>query len=345
MRKHFIAASMLLAASLSSQAATPDLKGFDYGNADAPTGKEWESPQQLAYNKLQPKAYFFSFADVASAKKVLPENSRYYQSLNGEWKFNWVNTPEKRPADFYKTDYDVSGWDNIAVPGCWNVQGIQPDGSLKYGVPIYVNQPVIFQHKVAVDDWRGGVMRTPPENWTTYKDRNEVGSYRRTFTVPADWNGREIYINFDGVDSFFYLWVNGKYVGFSKNSRNTATFDITDLVVKGENTVAVEVYRNSDGSFLEAQDMFRLPGIIRDTYLTSTPKVAISDLVVRTLSIDKNGEAKMKVDVTVDNLSKKDAKGYSVSYSFYPCGLYSDETAANPAITESLPAKAMNITK
>lgn len=345
MRKHFIVASMLLAVALNAPAAVPDLKGFDYGQADAPTGDEWQSPEKLAYNKLQPRAYFFSFGNVDNARKVLPENSEYYKSLNGEWKFNWVNTPEKRPADFYKTDYDVSGWDNIAVPGCWNVQGIQPDGSLKYGVPIYVNQPVIFQHKVAVDDWRGGVMRTPPENWTTYNDRNEVGSYRRTFTVPADWDGREIYINFDGVDSFFYLWVNGKYVGFSKNSRNTATFDITDLVVKGENTVAVEVYRSSDGSFLEAQDMFRLPGIIRDTYLTSTPKVAISDLVVRTLSIDKNGEARMKVDVTVENLTKKDAKGYSVSYSFYPCELYSDVTSVTPAITESLPEKVLYIAK
>lgn len=345
MRKHFIVASMLLAVALNAPAAVPDLKGFDYGKADAPTGNEWQSPEKLAYNKLQPRAYFFSFANVDNARKVLPENSEYYKSLNGEWKFNWVNTPEKRPADFYKTDYDVSGWDNIAVPGCWNVQGIGPDGSLKYGVPIYVNQPVIFQHKVAVDDWRGGVMRTPPESWTTYNDRNEVGSYRRTFTVPADWDGREIYINFDGVDSFFYLWVNGKYVGFSKNSRNTATFDITDLVVKGENTVAVEVYRSSDGSFLEAQDMFRLPGIIRDTYLTSTPKVAISDLVVRTLSIDKNGEAKMKIDVTVENLTKKDAKGYSVSYSFYPCELYSDVASATPAITESLPDKVLYIAK
>ncbi|MDE6644620.1 MAG: beta-galactosidase, partial [Muribaculaceae bacterium] len=202
MRKHLIAASMLLlAAAVTAPAAVPALKGFDYGKAEAPTGNEWQSPEQLAYNKLQPRAYFFSFANVENARKVLPENSSYYKSLNGEWKFNWVNTPEKRPADFYRTDYDVSGWDDIAVPGCWNVQGIQPDGSLKYGVPIYVNQPVIFQHKVAVDDWRGGVMRTPPENWTTYKDRNEVGSYRRTFTVPAGWEGREIYINFDGVDS------------------------------------------------------------------------------------------------------------------------------------------------
>ena len=345
MHIHFIAVSTLVAASINASATVPDLKGFDYGQAAFPIGNEWESPEQLAYNKLQPRAYFFSFGDEESARKVLPENSIYYKSLNGEWKFNWVNTPDKRPTDFYKPDFDVSGWDDITVPGCWNVQGIQPDGSLKYGVPIYVNQPVIFQHKVAVDDWRGGVMRTPPETWTTYTDRNEVGSYRRTFTIPEFWSGREIYINFDGVDSFFYLWVNGKYVGFSKNSRNTATFDITDLVVKGENTLAVEVYRSSDGSFLEAQDMFRLPGIIRDTYLTSTPKTSISDLVVRTRSINKDGRAEMSVDATVSNLTKKDAKGYQITYSFYPCDLYSDTTPASPSIVQSLPSKSLNIAK
>ena len=112
-----------------------------------------------------------------------------------------------------------------------------------------------------LEDWKGGVMREPNKDWTTYKYRNEVGSYRRTFTVANGWKDRQVYINFDGVNSFFYLWVNGQYVGFSKNSRNTASFDITKYLVKGENTVAVEVYRSSDGSFLEAQDMYRLPGI------------------------------------------------------------------------------------
>ena len=115
----------------------------------------------------------------------------------------------------------------IPVPSSWNIYGIQKDGSQKYGTPIYVNQPVIFQHSVKVDDWRGGVMRTPPANWTTYKDRNEVGSFRRDFEIPQDWDGRETFISFDGVDSFFYLWINGQYVGFSKNSRNTADFNIT----------------------------------------------------------------------------------------------------------------------
>ena len=167
MRKFIISSTLSVTLAASTTAAVPALKGFDYGNAGAPVGNEWESPELLAYNKQQPRAYFFSFASVENARKVLPENSIYYQSLNGDWKFNWVNTPEKRPKEFYRSDYDVSEWDNIAVPGCWNVQGILPDGSMKYGVPVYVNQPVIFQHKVAVDDWRGGVMRTPPEHWTT----------------------------------------------------------------------------------------------------------------------------------------------------------------------------------
>ena len=123
-------------------------------------------------------------------------------------------------------------------------------------------------------------MRTPPTNWTTYKYRNEVGSYRRDFDIPQDWDGREVFISFDGVDSFFYLWINGQYVGFSKNSRNTASFNITPYLQKGKNTVAAEVYRSSDGSFLEAQDMFRLPGIFRTVALYSTPKVQVRDLVV-----------------------------------------------------------------
>ena len=249
----------LCCASFYSMADQLPLGGFGYGPVEAPTGKEWESPENLALNKEQPHAYIFPFQDVESARKVLPENSKFWQSLDGNWKFNWAPDPDSRPKDFYKTEFDVSGWDNIPVPSSWNIYGVQKDGSLKYGVPIYVNQPVIFQHKVAVDDWRGGVMRTPPTNWTTYKHRNEVGSFRRDFEIPQDWDGREVFISFDGVDSFFYLWINGRYVGFSKNSRNTANFNITPYLRKGTNVVAAEVYRSSDGSFLEAQDMFRLP--------------------------------------------------------------------------------------
>ncbi|MCC8146148.1 MAG: discoidin domain-containing protein [Bacteroidales bacterium] len=303
----------------------PPLQGFRYGTEEAPKGTEWESPEDLALNKEQPRAYFFSFQDVESARKVLPENSKFWQSLNGDWKFNWVPTPDKRPVDFYKTDYDVSAWDNIAVPSSWNVYGIQKDGSLKYGVPIYVNQPVIFQHKVAVDDWRGGVMRTPPTNWTTYEYRNEVGSYRRDFEIPKDWDGRQIFINFDGVDSFFYLWINGEYVGFSKNSRNVASFDITPYIKKGKNTVAAEVYRNSDGSFLEAQDMFRLPGIFRTVALYSTPKVQIRDLIVIPDLDNTYTNGSLKINADIRNFNKKAAEDYKIVYSLYKNKLYSDE--------------------
>lgn len=324
--KKILVSILLLLGTWGGFAQTPALKGFAYGQAEAPTGKEWESPEELALNKEQPRAWFFTFADVESARRVLPEHSSYYQSLNGDWKFHWVGNPDERPADFYKPEFDASGWDDVTVPMQWNVVGIQKDGSLKYGVPIYANQPVIFQHKVAVGDWKGGVMRTPPQDWVTYKHRNEVGSYRRSFTVPASWEGREVYINFDGVSSFFYLWINGHYVGFSKNSRNTASFDITPyLNGKGDNVVAVEVYRNSDGSFLEAQDMFRLPGIFRTVSLTSTAQVQVRDFRVFP-SLDANYEdGTLRIEADLRNLGKKKVKGYTLTYSLYANKLYSDD--------------------
>ena len=317
----------LLAAALVAQAQETVLKGFSYGEAMAPTGKEWESPQELALNKEQPHTWFFHFSDAESARRLLPEHSSYYRSLDGTWKFHWVGNPDERPADFYLPTFDVSGWDDVSVPMQWNVAGIRKDGSLKYGVPIYVNQKAIFQHKVAVGDWKGGVMRTPPQDWTTYKHRNEVGSYRRTFTIPAGWDGREVYINFDGVSSFFYLWINGRYVGFSKNSRNTASFNITSYLNKGggENVVAVEVYRNSDGSHLETQDMFRLPGIFRSVSLTSTFKVQVRDLrVFPDLDADYN-HGTVRIETDLRNLDRKTAKGYTLSFSLYANKLYSDE--------------------
>ena len=301
------------------------LKGYRYATVKNPDGNEWESPERIALNKEQPRAAFCSFADKETARKVLPENSDYYVSLNGKWKFNWVPEPGKRPKNFYMADYDVTGWDDIPVPSNWNIYGIGKDGTQKYGTPVYVNQPVIFQHEVAVDDWRGGVMRTPPANWTTYKCRNEVGSYRREFFIPADWKGREVFINFDGVDSFFYLWINGHYVGFSKNSRNTASFNISQYLVKGKNIVAAEVYRSSDGSFLEAQDMFRLPGIFRTVSLTSVPKVHVRDLVVTPDLNASFDEGILSVWACIRNLEKKEIRNYSIVYSLYANKLYSDE--------------------
>ncbi len=148
-----------------------------------------------------------------------------------------MKRPEERPVDFFKPEFDVSGWREIAVPSSWQTQG--------YDVPVYSNQAYLFKR-----DWPR-VMGEPPRHFTTFVNRNPVGSYRRDFEIPASWDGREVFINFDGVDSFFYLWINGKYVGFSKNSRNPAEFNITRFLTPGKNVVAAEVYRFSDGSYLE----------------------------------------------------------------------------------------------
>ncbi|MBR5335412.1 MAG: discoidin domain-containing protein [Bacteroidaceae bacterium] len=324
MKKQLLMATVA-ALLLSGTAMAQNLKGFAYGDVAAPSGGEWESPMELALNKEQPRGWFFTFANEESARKVLPENSEYYLSLDGTWSFNWVGNPWERPEEFYLPSYDVSAWDKVEVPMNWNVYGIQEDGTQKYGTPVYTNQKVIFHHKVAVGDWKGGVMREPHQSHTTYKNRNEVGSYRRTFNVPAEWKGRQVYINFDGVDSFFYLWINGKYVGFSKNSRNLAAFNISKYLVEGENVVAVEVYRNSDASFLEAQDMFRLPGIFRTVSLTATNPVEIRDVRVVTDLDAQYKDAVAKIDVDIRNLDKKKAKGYKLQAQLYKNELYSDE--------------------
>ena len=327
---------LLLSCLVAHSAEAADrLSGFFYQQQGQPTGWEWQSPDSLACNKEQPHAWFFSFRDAEEARKVLPENSSYWKSLDGTWKFHWASQPDERPKDFYLTDYDVSKWDDIQVPLSWNMAGLQDDGNNKYGDPLYSNQRVIFQHAYRVNDWKGGVMRTPKTNWMTYRNRNEVGSYRRTFTIPADWKGKEIFINFDGVDSFFYLYINGRYVGFSKNSRNLAEFDITPYLYKEgkENVVAVEVYRNSDASFLESQDMFRLPGIFRTVALTAKPKVYVRDFKAIPDLDDTYTKASLHITTQIENLSKASIQNYTLEYSLYANRLYSDENSLVPGIT------------
>ena len=341
--KRILFTFMMATLTLSSSAQTQNLSGFAYAARPAnPTGAEWQSPESLALNKERPRAWGFSFPTEKAATGVLPERGAYWSSLDGTWKFHWCKHPDERPQTFYEVKYDVSRWDDITVPGSWNVQGLSVDASgnpqFKYGVPIYTNQKVIFEHQVAVGDWRGGVMREPRNKaWTVNEYRNEVGSYRRTFTLPATWQGRQVFINFDGVDSFFYLWINGQYVGFSKNSRNTASFDITRFLnaKQKEQVVAVEVYRNSDGSFLEAQDMFRLPGIFRSTYLTSVPQVGLADLVVRTSSLEGD-LAVLDIQSEVRNFTSKALPaGLQTTYKLWPVRLYSDEVVGEGQVVAS----------
>ncbi|MEZ7704914.1 discoidin domain-containing protein [Prevotella melaninogenica] len=324
MHKQFLIG--LLLSSLTAapiQADDYPTGGYLFGQATAPTGNEWQSPGALGYNKLPARALFSSFSSVDEARKVLPEFAKNYLSLNGEWSFHFSKNPDERPKDFFTKGYDDSKWDRLQVPVSWNMAGIQKDGTLKYGVPIYVNQWVIFKYNIEPGDWKKGVMREPPKNYTTYEYRNEVGSFRRSFDIPTTWDGKEVYLNFDGVDSFFYLWINGRYVGFSKNSRNTAQFDITPYITKGKNEVAVEVYRSSDGSFLEAQDMFRLPGIFRNVSVTATPKVHIAD--VKAIPSYTDGKGTVNLNTTLQNLTTKNAKDLHLRWSIYKNRLFADD--------------------
>ena len=185
----------------------------------APIPPEIEDEQALGVNKLPYHSTLVPYGTLQEALRADRTKSSYARSLNGPWRFNWVKRPEERPIDFYKPDYDVSKWKTLDVPSCWQVKG--------YGTPYYRNAGYIFQR-----DWPR-VMSEPPKDFTAYDERNPVGSYRRTFEVPADWDGRETFLKFDGVDAGFFLWVNGEKVGYSQNSRNAAEFDVTKYLKQG----------------------------------------------------------------------------------------------------------------
>jgi beta-galactosidase len=259
---------------------------------------DWENETVIGINKEPARATGVSYPSVDSAVQAYdlkkPEdalkkwaNSPFLQSLNGEWKFNWVKQPNERPVDFYKLGYDISSWGTIKVPSNWELQG--------HGTPIYTN--VGYPHAKQPPK----IMVEVPNYFTAAKEPNPVGSYRRTFTVPKDWDGRETFIHFDGVSSAFYIWVNGEKVGYSEGSRTPAEFDITKYLKPGENMLAVEVYRWCDGSYLEDQDFWRLSGIFRDVYLHSAPKARIQDLFVLTDLDDDYKDADLKLSVTLQN--------------------------------------------
>lgn len=252
---------------------------------------DWENEQILHLNTEPPRATFVPFATVAEALNNDLTSSPFYFSLNGEWKFNWSPKPELRPASFFETNFDDSAWTNIAVPSNWEMKG--------FGTPIYLGSGYPFK----IDPPR--VTGEPPTNWTAFAQRDPVGSYRKTIELPKNWDGRRVFIHFDGVDSAFYLWVNGVRVGFSKDSRTPAEFDLTDFVKPGANQIAVEVYRWSDGSYLEDQDMWRMSGIYRGVYLYSTATARIRDFTVRT-DLDssyRDATLQIKPELAAKNLS------------------------------------------
>ena len=288
---------------------------------------EWENPAVFDLNKEAAHATLMPFRTVEEALTQKTNQSVYYKTLSGTWKFNWVRKPADRPVDFYKTDYDVSEWDDIPVPSNWELEG--------YGVPIYVNHQYEFaDFKAPVSDEMKFIDgRYPANPGKVPHDYNPVGSYRRTFTIPESWDKRRVFIQFGAVKSAFYIWVNGQKVGYSQGSKTPAEWDITDYLIEGENVVALEVYRWSDGSYLECQDFWRISGIERDVYIYSTPKVRVRDFFAKA-DLDseyKNGGFSLEVDLK-NHVNKLRSGNYTVEYQIF------DENQ-NPLVSDSQEAK------
>ncbi len=250
-----------------------------------------ENPAVVGRNKEPAHAFFLPYADAQSAVTLDPAESPFVRSLNGEWKFHFSSVPAERPVEFYQETFDVSQWEDITVPGNWEILG--------YDVPIYTD--VIYPF--------------PPDPPRIPQDYNPVGSYKIEFTVPADWDGREIFLHFGGVKSAMYVWVNGVDIGYSQGSKTPAEFHITPFVRRGEgevNTLAVEVYRYSDGAYLEGQDYWKISGIERDVFLFSTPPVQIFDFFANAGLDDDYATGLYDVSVTVRNLLDRPSDEYTV---------------------------------
>jgi len=257
---------------------------------------EWQDPAVIGVNKLPPHATLLPYATVEQALEGTREASPFHLSLNGDWRFRHVNTPADRPRDFFRTGFDDTAWKTIPVPSNWQLHG--------YDKPIYLNIPYPW---APVDPQPPLI---PPEY-------NPVGSYRRTFDLPAAWNGRRVFLHFDGVNSAVYLWVNGQAVGYSEDSMTAAEFDVTPFVTPGRNDVAAQVFRWSDASYLEDQDTWRLSGIYRDVYLFSTPPVHISDFGVRTDFDEAYRDATLSIRPRLRAFGGASAEGWSVEAQLY----------------------------
>ena len=225
----------------------------------------WNDVNIYEINKVMPRA------------NVIPVGSEWSQCLNGEWKFNWVDTPSKAPADFYKEGYDASDWKTIKVPANWELNG--------YGTPIYVNVDNEFRPN------------EPPFAPTV---DNPVGCYITDFRIPKSWKDRRVYLNFGAVKSAYYVWVNGQFVGFNEDAKTNADFDITPYIKTGDNKLAMKVYRFSNGSYFECQDFWRLSGIERDVVLYSKPQISIYDYYVLARLDETYRNGTFDIDLIID---------------------------------------------
>jgi len=264
--------------------------------------EDWRNPQVFRINKEPARAFFYSFNDKAAINNEQPWTADNYQLLNGNWKFYWVDTPTKKPDGFYATDYDDSSWNTIAVPANWELNG--------YGTPFYHSHACFNNDLGFLEGEELNYSMSFIEGKTNF---NPVGSYRQTFTIDDSWNGKEVFLHFGAVKSAFYLWINGEKVGYSQDSKTDAAFDITPYITAGENTLAMEVYRYSDGSYLECQDMWRMSGIERDVYLYATPKVAVRDFHAYTTLDASYTDGILRFTADIDNRSERTASEISLT--------------------------------
>lgn len=268
---------------------------------------DWEDPSVYQINRLPMRAAYFPYESLDKAVKGDKIQSERFQSLNGMWKFSWVNHPNKRAKDFYKTDFDDSRWVEFPVPTNWEFKG--------YGTPIYTNSGYEFN----IDN------PTPPD---IPDSLNPVGSYRKKFTVTEKWKDMQVYIHLGAVKSAFYIWVNGQKVGYSEDSKLEAEFDITPFVKQGENIVALEVYRWSDASYLECQDFWRLSGITRDVYLYARPKAHLYDYKAIATLDQAYQNGLLNLEVELENLTNSKNSDYS-------CDITLSDSKGTPILNKS----------
>ena len=257
-------------------------------------GHDWENQYVLSINREPARASFTPYADTPGDMQM---------SLDGLWKFNWTKTPDEQPADFYKKDFDDTSWTTFQVPGDWEVNG--------YGTPIYSSSGYTFKIDPPF------VMKEPKKKYTAYIERNPTGCYRRTFTLPAGWQGKEVYVHFGAVASAFYVYVNGRQVGYSEGSMEPAEFRLTPYLENGENHIALKVFKYSDGSYLEDQDMWRFGGIHRSIYLYATPKIRIRDLGVRTELDSDYRDATLVIHPELSVVEGQRGEGFHVEAQLY----------------------------
>ncbi len=250
----------------------------------------WENPSINALHKEEARASFYPFETVDKALRGHPNQSYFYKSLNGQWKFNYVTKSSQRPIDFYKSSFDVSSWDSIPVPGNWEMYG--------YGYPHYSNITYPFKPN-------------PPFIDDAY---SPVGSYVKFFHLPVTWRDREVFIHLGAVKSGFDIWVNDHKVGYSQDSKLPSEFNITPYLKPGENKLSIQVYQFTDGSYLEDQDFWRLSGIQRDVYLLARPSTYIRDFFAKATLDDQYKDGVFNLSVELKNLSKKETKNYRVEY-------------------------------